>query len=149
MPDPRTRLHRPLGTGALAAAVAVVAALAAPAAAPAQLSFGGPTNFAVGGDPQSVAVGDFNGDADPDLAVGNTSSDTITILLGGAGGDFTVATTFNAGDFPVHVAVGDFDGDGHLDLAVANATSDSVSIFLGEGDGSFGAATDIPSDFAT
>ena len=126
MADPRTRLHRPLGTGALAAAVAVVAALAAPAAAPAQLSFGGPTNFAVDQDPMSVAVGDFNGDADPDLAVGSTNSDTVTILLGGAGGDFTEASTLNTGDYPAYVAVGDFDGDSHLDLAVANAISDSV-----------------------
>ena len=102
MPDPRTTLR----TSALAATVAVVAALAAPAAAPAQLSFGGPTNFTVGDEPQSVAVGDFNGDADPDLAVGNTRSGTVTVLLGGAGGDFTAATTLNAGDYPAYVAAG-------------------------------------------
>ena len=33
------------------------------------VNFTGPTNIAVGNNPQSVAVGDFNGDSDPDLAV--------------------------------------------------------------------------------
>jgi FG-GAP repeat protein len=31
--------------------------------------FGAPINFAVGDGPRSIAVGDFNGDASPDLAV--------------------------------------------------------------------------------
>ena len=45
-------------------------------------SFAGPTNFAAGDGPGSVAVGDFNGDADPDLAVTNIHSNNISILLG-------------------------------------------------------------------
>ena len=46
-----------------------------------------PTNFAAGTHPVSVAVGDFNGDSDPDLAVANSGSDNVSILLGGAGGE--------------------------------------------------------------
>ena len=34
-------------------------------------SFSAATNFAVGSDPYSVAVGDFNGDGKQDLAVAN------------------------------------------------------------------------------
>ena len=37
-------------------------------------SFGTAANFAAGAQPYSVAVGDFNGDADPDLAVANANS---------------------------------------------------------------------------
>ena len=50
-------------------ATAVVLGAAKPASA--QLSFTGPTNFPAGDEPFSVAVDDFNGDGDPDLAVAN------------------------------------------------------------------------------
>ena len=38
------------------------------------VSFTGPTNFAAGDEPFSVAVDDFNADGDPDLAVANYES---------------------------------------------------------------------------
>ena len=38
------------------------------------VTFGTATNFAVGNEPRSVAVGDFNGDDDLDLAVANLVS---------------------------------------------------------------------------
>ena len=89
--------------------------------------------------PHSVAVGDFNGDSDPDLAVANQDSDNVSILLGAAGGSFTAADQLRAGDGPASVAVGDFNGDSDPDLAVANAASDNVSILLGAAGGSFDA----------
>jgi hypothetical protein len=36
--------------------------------------------YAVGAAPQAVAVGDFNNDSFPDLAVANSGADTVTIL---------------------------------------------------------------------
>ena len=60
---------------AVLVAALLLAALAlappAPAQTPPGVTFTGPTNFAVGDNPNSVAVGDFNGDGDPDLAVAN------------------------------------------------------------------------------
>ena len=41
----------------------------------------------------SVAVGDFNRDGDPDLAVANLTSDRVSVLLGGAGGSFGARPT--------------------------------------------------------
>mgnify|MGYP006254363391 CR=1 FL=1 len=38
-------------------------------------------NFKVGDEPMSVAVGDFNGDGIPDLAVANFNSDNVSILI--------------------------------------------------------------------
>jgi hypothetical protein len=73
-----------------------------------------------------VAVGDFDGDTDPDPAVANVFSGNVSVLLGGAGGSFGAAANFAAGDFPRSVAVGDFDGDADPDLAVANFASDAV-----------------------
>ncbi len=85
---------------------------------------------------QAVAVGDFNGDGVPDLAVTDSSNNSVNVLLGTGDGSFQGATNFIAG-IGGAVAVGDFNGDGILDLAVANEGSDNVNILLGNGDGSF------------
>jgi hypothetical protein len=105
--------------------------------------FGAATSFALGAGPVSVAVGDFNGDGKPDLAVVNSNSNTVSVLLGTGSGGFGPRTDFAVGGFPLAVAVGDFNGDGKPDLAVANAGSNSVSVLLGNGSGGFGAATNF------
>ena len=64
-------------------------------------SFGTPaTNFPVGTDPRSVAVGDFNGDTFLDLAVANFNSNNVSILLGNGTGSFGTATNFPVGTHP-------------------------------------------------
>jgi len=128
-------------------ALGTVAVLAPAPAALAQVTFSAPDGFAAGDEPQSVAVGDFNADSDPDLAVANAGDDTVSVLLGdNAGGGFGAATDFAVGDEPQMVAVGNFNADSDPDLAVANAGDDTVSILLGDdaiGGGLFDAATDF------
>src|SRR2546427_339973 len=97
-------------------------------------------DFAAGTHPQAVAVGDFNGDGRPDLAVANSGSSAVSVLLGNGDGTFQTARTFTAGSGPQTVAVGDVNGDGRPDLAVANSGSNTVSVLLGNGDGTFQAA---------
>ena len=46
------------------------------------VAFSDPVNFGVGSQPEGVAVGDFDGDSDPDLAVANRGTDNVSILLG-------------------------------------------------------------------
>src|SRR5207253_1600962 len=75
-------------------------------------SFGTATNFTAGAFPESVAVGDFNGDGKPDLAVANESGNTVSIFLGTGPGTFGPATTLAVGINPAFVAIGDFNGDG-------------------------------------
>jgi hypothetical protein len=48
---------------------------------------------AVGHSPLSVAVGDFNGDGKPDLAVVNGYGNTVSILLGDGKGNFTLGAS--------------------------------------------------------
>ncbi len=93
--------------------------------------------FGAGLGPNSVAVGDFNGDGVPDLAVANQGSNNVSVLLGNGDGSFQGAPNFRAGDRPQSVAVGDFNGDGMLDLAVTDVISNNVSVLLGNGDGTF------------
>ena len=101
---------------------------------------------AVGTGPRSVAVGDFNGDGRPDLAVGNGTSDNVTILLGNGTGGFSPAagSPVAVGDFPESIAVGDFSGDGRIDLAVGNGTSHDMTILLGNGGGGFSPVAGSP-----
>ena len=82
-----------------------------------------------------MAVGDLNGDGKPDLAVANSNSDDVSVLLGNGDGTFQAPVSYAAGVSPVSVAVGDLNGDGKPDLAVANSGSDDVSVLLGNGDG--------------
>jgi hypothetical protein len=96
-------------------------------------TFAAATAFAVGNNPTSVAVGDFNGDGNQDLVVANVDSDNVSILLGNGDGTFAAATNFADGDWYA-VSVGDFSGDGNQDLAVANTNSDSVSILASAAD---------------
>jgi hypothetical protein len=101
-------------------------------------SFAGRVNYAVGDHPLALAVGDFNHDGKPDLAVANRSSSDVSILLNNGDGSFQKAANYRLGVFPSFVATGDFNGDHLLDLAVAGGGgNNSVSILLGKGDGTF------------
>lgn len=104
----------------------------------AQLQFSSPTNYQVAIAPVSVAVGDFNGDGKRDLAVVNSGSANVSVLLGNGDGTFQSAINYGVGSLhPTSLAVGDFNGDHRLDLVVANGSANSVSILLGNGDGTF------------
>ena len=113
----------------------LLALLGNPASASA-VSFGTPTSYPVGTNPAAIVVGDFNGDGKIDIAVANTGSDDVSILLGNGDGTFQAAVNYTAGNSPTDIAVGDFNGDGKLDLAVFQPGA-SVSILLGNGDGTF------------
>ena len=117
------------------AALGLLLATAMPALAQCPLSFASTFSYAVGTNPISVAVGDFNADGRPDLAVANFNSANASILLGNANGTFLPAVNYVAGAGPVSVAVGDFNADGRPDVAVANSYSNNVSVLLNTGTG--------------
>ena len=89
---------------------------------------------------QSMAVGDFNGDGQPDVAVTNSGANGVNVFLNNEGGLSAMAAIPATGESPTSIAAGDFNGDGKLDLAVANSGSNNVMILLGNGDGTFTAA---------
>ncbi|OJW11201.1 MAG: hypothetical protein BGO49_11080 [Planctomycetales bacterium 71-10] len=97
---------------------------------------------AAGANPNSIAVGDFNRDGVPDLAVSysadaGASADRVGVLLGRGDGTFQAVRYFAAGTTPASIAVGDFNRDGVPDLAAANVNSDNVSVLVGDGAGGF------------
>ncbi|MCJ7510365.1 MAG: FG-GAP-like repeat-containing protein, partial [Dehalococcoidia bacterium] len=93
--------------------------------------------FPVGGSPNSVAVGDVNGDGALDVVTGNSSSNNVSVLLGNGDGTFAPQTTYAIGSSPYSVALGDLNGDGDLDVVTANYGSSNASVLLGNGDGTF------------
>jgi hypothetical protein len=118
--------------------------VASPAAQAQTVTFANAVNYAAGTAATWVAVGDFNNDSRPDLAVANSGTDNVTVRLNNGVGEFPTATTVTAGDGPQSVAVGDFNNNGNLDLAVANRTSgNNVSILLGNGSGGFSGPTNF------
>jgi hypothetical protein len=64
----------------------------------------------------------------PDLAVPNSESSTLGVLLGNRDGTFQPQVTYSVGFGPVVITVGDFNGDGAADFAVANLSGGSNSI---------------------
>jgi hypothetical protein len=99
------------------------------------------TDYSTGGlSPNSVAVGDFNGDGTPDVVVANNGSNSVSVLLGKGDGTLQPAVAYAVGSGAYSVAVGDVNGDGKLDLVVGSASTNNVSVLLGNGDGTFQAA---------
>ncbi len=105
--------------------------------------------FVVGNSPESVVVGDFNGDGIQDLAIPNYSDNTVTVLMGNGSGGFFSAGPLTAGTHPVSIAVGDFNRDGFQDLAIPNAGDGTVTVYLGNAVGSFTLAAASPISVGT
>ncbi len=99
--------------------------------------------IAVGLDPSSVAVGEFNGDGKPDLAIGNVLDGTVTVPLGNGMGGFGGGLgqpVYGAGRMlSPWPCSGFLNGDGKLDLVIANGT-----VLLGNGTGGFAPALGSP-----
>jgi hypothetical protein len=98
-------------------------------------------------DPIFTAVGDFNRDGKPDVAVANFGTNNVMILLGNGTGSFTPAagSPFAAGPVPQALAVGDYNQDGIQDLAAASGVfPGQVNILLGNGSGGFALTVGSP-----
>ena len=93
--------------------------------------------YATGTDPNSVTVGDFNGDGKLDFAVANAGDNTVSVYLGKGDGTFSAPATFPTGPTPWWIITGDFNGDGKLDLATSGGSGSTISVLLGNGDGTF------------
>jgi hypothetical protein len=95
--------------------------------------------FAAGHAPNDLAVGDFNGDHKPDLAIVNHDTPHLTLLLGDGRGGFTPAPkspfTTQSKPHPHGVAAADFNRDGNLDVVTDSAGDDKVEVLLGDGKG--------------
>ncbi len=111
-------------------------------------SFQAPVVYTTDESPYAVAVGDFNNDGYPDVAVANESYSDVSIYFGSATGTLTLSTTYSTGSTggAVGLAIGDFNGDGYPDLAVS---AGQIVILLGTSNGSFTMGSSIPAGSLT
>jgi FG-GAP-like repeat/Carboxypeptidase regulatory-like domain len=102
-------------------------------------SFAPPASYTVGTNPYDGALGDFNGDSKPDLAVANNSTHNISVLLGNGDGTFGARTDYDVGQQAYGVVVTDLNIDGKLDIVAETSFSltEGVSVLLGNGNGTF------------
>jgi hypothetical protein len=98
-------------------------------------SFRAPRSYSVGNQPSTnppsaIAIGDLNGDRQPDLATANSCSDTgLSVLRNRGQGRFGERLNYFTGDCVHEVAIADLNGDGKNDLVTANS-EDSVSVLI-------------------
>ena len=90
-----------------------------------------------GSVPGAIVAGDFAGNGRVDLAIADTGSDQVTVLVNNGDGTFQVMPPVAVGRGPVAITDGDFENDGRNDLAVADSLSGDVTILSNRGGGNF------------
>lgn len=113
-------------------------------------TFQAPQHYEKGGLASlSLAVGDLNGDGNPDIIIANNCANaacnesTVGVLVGNGDGTFKeVKAYFNTGGYSAEsVVVADVTGDGMPDVVVANTCDNQlcgqgrVKLLVGNGDG--------------
>lgn len=97
-----------------------------------------PVGVMGGAHPFSVAIADFNGDGNNDVAAADDTSATMRVRLGHGDGTFEAEVPYDiAGTQSFVVIASDVNLDHTVDLVVADRGSDTVSVLLGHGDGTF------------
>jgi FG-GAP-like repeat len=90
----------------------------------------------------ACVIGDFNGDATPDLAVASLLTSDMSILLGNGDGTFQTAVNYTLpGSRTAYLVTADFNDDLALDIAISrpDAGAQVAAILPGNGDGTFDA----------
>ncbi len=88
--------------------------------------------------PYQLAVGDFNGDGYPDIAVINNGDANVGVLINDKTGNFLAPVTYalsKTGNYEITAA--DVNNDQKLDLLVPLFNGNQVAVLIGNGDGTF------------
>jgi hypothetical protein len=104
-------------------------------------TFGAPTMFEVGNFPDSIAIGDLNGDGRPDLVVANQYSGAISVLLATGPGMFAPQQHYAGAS--TGVALADLDGDGRPEILILT-TGSTLVVLHNAGDGTFDVVDRVP-----
>ena len=101
-------------------------------------------------NPFSITVGDFNNDKQLDLAVANSGSTKIDLLLGDGTGMFMHQKTYGytLKQTPSMILADDLNNDGESELIVVYENSDDIDIYVAYDTGNFTTHTIYPTSIA-
>lgn len=106
-------------------------------------------SYNVNGGASGIAVGDFNGDGYPDLAVLSGGTSTVDVLLNQSG-TFSAVTSYATVGEPTAIATADFNKDGYDDIAVtgvAGGAGGGTGTLFGSASGLMTSASNLPSNY--
>ena len=95
--------------------------------------------FAAGPGPTQLVVGDFNGDFYPDLAIADSTTPEISVLLNKKNGRFFPRHVLPTGAAPVGLCAFDLDKNFRADLAWVDPVANALLVARGLGTGDFAA----------
>lgn len=104
-----------------------------------------PTN-PIGQEASPNEAADFDNDGNLDMATSNTTSGTVSVLLGNGDGTFDPQQSLAVPSAPHGLAALDVDGDADSDLVVAANGGNNMSMLRNNGSGVFGNRTDFDSN---
>jgi Ca2+-binding RTX toxin-like protein len=108
-------------------------------------TFGNATTYAAGGEDvwwaKSLALDDFDGDGDVDVAHSNHDSANVVVFFNNGAGVLSAPTTYATGAGAFAIESADFSGDGTADLVLSG--DGFVQVMINDGTGTFLPATDF------
>ena len=112
-------------------------------------TFGGATAYSSGGDDvwwsKSLALADYDGDGDLDIAHSNYDSQNLVVLINNGAGAFGGSTSYSTLGSADAIEAADFTGDGAPDIVLGG--SGFVRLMVNNGDATFSAP--VTYDLAT
>ncbi|RYE16903.1 MAG: VCBS repeat-containing protein, partial [Sphingobacteriales bacterium] len=99
---------------------------------PGSIAFGAALVLTAGDKPESAAIGDFDGDGKPDIAVANSKSNIVHVFQNTTSGStlsFAAKVDLSADGKVRNIAAADMDGDGKVDIVTAVLSTGTASVF--------------------
>ncbi|MCW3071377.1 MAG: cell surface receptor domain protein [Bacteroidetes bacterium] len=105
---------------------------------PGSISYAAKIDFRTGTHPMNIVTGDFNADGKPDLAVSNSSDNTVSIFKNTSSGgmiSFEPNRDFYIGFSPYYLSVADLNADGKAEIATIDVCNSTITILKNAGIG--------------